>query len=94
MKHAQAWRASVRLERAGDGALSLLIEDDGKGFDPAAVPVGHYGVAIMHERAQAIGAELRVVSGPGTGTRVEVILNAPLGNCNVTKTAAQMPGSV
>lgn len=47
--------------------------DDGTGFDPAAVPVGHYGIMTMHERAAGAGGELHIDSGPG-GTRVCVSL--------------------
>ena len=71
-RHAQARHASLRLDRAVDGALRLRIKDDGRGFDPAAVPAGHLGMVIMRERAQATGAALRVESAPGGGTQIEV----------------------
>jgi nitrate/nitrite-specific signal transduction histidine kinase len=35
-----------------------------------AGPAGHYGLKIMHERAQEIGAEFEIHSIPGAGTRV------------------------
>ena len=37
---------------------------------------GHWGMATMHERAQAIGGRLRLVSQPGQGTNLEMV--APL----------------
>jgi signal transduction histidine kinase len=59
---------------AGESPLRvvLTIEDDGRGFDPGAVPLDHLGLGIIHERGQAIGAVLRIESQPGQGTIIEV----------------------
>jgi len=46
------------------------VEDDGRGFDPSTVPANHLGLNIMRERAEAIGAELAVVSVKGQHTRI------------------------
>jgi len=51
-------------------AVSVRVQDDGRGFDPKATPPGHMGLGIMHERARAIGARLRIDSRPGAGTRL------------------------
>jgi PAS domain S-box-containing protein len=74
-KHARANKVDVRLE-AGDQFVRLSVADDGAGFDPARPPqrAAHYGIATMRERAQALGADLRIVAAPGKGTRVEVEL--------------------
>lgn len=72
-KHAQASRVTVRLHDRQD--FMLCIEDNGVGFDPAALHAqgdGHVGLHIMRERAQRIDAQLRVESRPGGGTRVEL----------------------
>lgn len=72
-KHAQASKVTVRLHDRQDFMLS--IEDDGVGFEPAALQAkgdGHIGLHIMRERAQRIEAQLRVESRPGGGTRVEL----------------------
>jgi nitrate/nitrite-specific signal transduction histidine kinase len=50
----------------------LSIEDDGRGFDPQAIPSGHLGIGIMRERAQKIGATFQINSEPGDGTSVLV----------------------
>jgi two-component system nitrate/nitrite sensor histidine kinase NarX len=71
VKHAQARRAEVTLCYQS-GGLILRIEDDGRGFDAAAIPPGHLGAGIMRERAAAVGASLSVESSPGHGTRVRV----------------------
>lgn len=70
-KHSDAGQVDIHLEYA-DGAVELSIRDDGRGFDPEAVPSGHYGLSIMHERASACGAELLVTSQPGHGSEIIV----------------------
>jgi signal transduction histidine kinase len=50
----------------------LSINDDGRGFDVDSIPPDHFGVGIMHERAEAVGATLTVESEIGQGTQVVV----------------------
>jgi signal transduction histidine kinase len=72
-RHGQA--DVIRVEVTGGGRPRLRIEDSGRGFDPAAPqPPGHYGLQTMRERAEQIGAELRLDSQAGKGTRIEVVL--------------------
>jgi signal transduction histidine kinase len=47
-----------------------VVSDDGRGFDPAAVPPGRFGLVGMRERAARVDASLAVVTAPGEGTRV------------------------
>lgn len=73
-KHAQASSVEVVLEPRIDEVV-LRISDDGVGFDPARVPIGHYGLMTMRERAEAAGGRLIVEAGGGRrGTRIEVRL--------------------
>lgn len=76
-KHANAHTVRVLLKRAGRGGEHvLLIEDDGVGFGEGKMDgrAGeHIGLSIMQERARRIGAELRIESEPGDGTRVELV---------------------
>ncbi len=75
-KHAQAHTVRVLLTREAGDKHVLLIEDDGVGYGtPAegASPGERIGLSIMEERARRIGAELRIESDPGEGTRVEVV---------------------
>jgi signal transduction histidine kinase len=77
--HAHARRAQVGFDFGSDW-LKVRIEDDGVGFDPAAVmtvPGEHLGLIGMKERAEGLGAELIVSSTPGAGTRVELRLPSP-----------------
>lgn len=78
-KHAHARRVTVHIE-CGTALTTLAIEDDGDGFDPAAVSrsmEGGFGLASMRERVEQIGGTLDVHTAPGTGTRILVQLNAP-----------------
>ena len=71
-KHAQASNVEVVLEPRRDQVV-LTIADDGRGFDPEKVPLGHYGLMTMRERAEAAGGILKVEAGRGRrGTRLEV----------------------
>nr|WP_246194710.1 ATP-binding protein [Allochromatium palmeri] len=77
-KHAQAHTVRVLLTRESSGRHVLLIEDDGVGFSPPdeqSPPGERIGLSILEERARRIGAELRIESEPGEGTRVEIIFD-------------------
>jgi nitrate/nitrite-specific signal transduction histidine kinase len=65
-------RGRVRDGDTNLGTFELEIADDGQGFDPSAIPAGHFGLAMMRERAQAVGATLQVRSQLGRGTRIVV----------------------
>lgn len=67
VKHAAATQVRVLLEGSSH-QLTLQIEDNGRGFDPGTIPAEHFGVAIMRERAEAVGAVLQIDSNPGEGT--------------------------
>jgi signal transduction histidine kinase len=74
-RHSGATQVIVRWE-IDDTAARLEVSDDGKGFDPGQVVGDHYGIVGMRERADAIGARMRVVSLPGRGTSVVVEVEA------------------
>lgn len=85
--HSGTDKARLRVLCRPD-ALSVLIQDDGKGFDTDAEPdmpeaaevlseeesssAGQFGLLGMRERAKLIGAEINVMSAPGKGTRVHL----------------------
>jgi signal transduction histidine kinase/ligand-binding sensor domain-containing protein len=75
VKHSGAKTIEVVLESTAD-ALHLSVKDDGAGFlrENGNVRPGHYGLIGMKERAAQIGAELNLVSEPGRGTTVSVVL--------------------
>jgi len=71
-KHAGASQAMVSL-RYQPERVELRVSDDGRGFDPESIPPESLGLGIMRERAEAIGAALKVESQVGQGTWVVVI---------------------
>ncbi|QYJ16311.1 hypothetical protein Rxycam_02144 [Rubrobacter xylanophilus DSM 9941] len=73
-RHSGAGCVEVCLRVEGEEAV-VEIEDDGRGFDPAASGSG-VGLVGMRERAQALRGGLEVESRPGEGTRVR--LRVPL----------------
>ena len=72
-KHAAAKGVQVKLAFEPDRIL-LSVRDDGKGFDPAHTPAGHYGLLNMRERAMKLGGQLIVDSAPGAGTALSFSL--------------------
>jgi PAS domain S-box-containing protein len=71
-KHARASQAKLGLHYEPD-QVRLCISDDGLGFDLESARAHQFGLQIMGERAQAIGASLTIESQPGHGTRIEVL---------------------
>jgi PAS domain S-box-containing protein len=71
-KHAQATSVRVTISGLDEGCL-VLIEDDGKGYDPivAERKPRHLGLSLMQERAQIAGGWCRIESTPGRGTTVQ-----------------------
>ena len=69
INHAQARQAEVRVTCNGDGSVSAIVTDDGKGIHEAA-GAHHYGMTIMEERAKHLGGQLNVENLPMLGTRV------------------------
>ena len=74
-KHARARRIGIRLTQKGRD-FSLLIADDGEGFDMATPRHGH-GLVSMNHRAGLIGATLAVESSPSNGTHLALHARIP-----------------
>jgi len=73
-RHAHASRATISLTRQPDGGILLQIRDDGRGFDPAAIPPQHFGLEGIKQRASLLRGTATVVSSPGQGTVIEIRL--------------------
>ena len=74
LRHARAKHIRVDL-RYDASTLRLRVSDDGAGFAGASRDLsanGHFGVQGMRERAARINGRLRIESGPGKGTTVEL----------------------
>lgn len=76
-KHAGTTQVVVRLKPTGS-QIQLIIEDQGRGFDPcirlAAEPGKHIGLASIQERVRLFDGQWHLESQIGTGTRLEVTL--------------------
>ena len=74
-RHAGARRVTIII-RARESGAGLCIVDDGGGFDPGTVRAqarpAHWGLLMMRERADSVGATLRIRTAPGKGTAVHV----------------------
>jgi len=94
-RHAQAAHAWVNVAETDDG-LTIEVGDDGVGFDPSTAfdQPGHYGLLGMRERARLAGGTLEIVSVPGAGMQVKILLGCKsatqeaindtlLGNCSI-----------
>ncbi|WP_432100885.1 GAF domain-containing sensor histidine kinase [Streptomyces sp. WAC 04229] len=73
LRHSEAARVDVTLQRKGTGAV-LRVTDDGSGFDPRTVRRAgrHLGLVSMRDRANGTGGRLTVQSAPGKGTTIEM----------------------
>lgn len=81
----EATRNAIRYSRAKEiemhivyldtDSIRVQLHDDGCGFDleQASLKSGHWGLTTMRERAQQIGAELKICSTPGHGTELEIV---------------------
>jgi signal transduction histidine kinase len=73
--HAAASKITVALDYAAR-AVTLTIQDNGHGFDPAQPPPdGHFGLLGIQERANKMQAGLEIKSAPGEGTVIRVVVS-------------------
>ena len=73
-RHSGAAEIEVEIEFAAR-ALRVLVRDDGQGIDPEVLRAGrdgHWGLSGMRERAERMGAQLKVWSRAGAGTEIEL----------------------
>ena len=75
IKYADADEIRVELVY-GEAQCSLCVKDNGRGFGVGSAPLsGGFGLLGMSERAERIGAQLRIQSQPRQGTEIVVIIN-------------------
>ena len=77
VKHAQCHliRLSVQLDR--NNLLTIVVEDDGRGFAPAAALHPGLGLESMQQRAADLGGTLSISPQPAGGTRVTIAISVP-----------------
>ena len=75
-KHASATRGWIRLKAVDDDKLSLVIEDDGRGFDTATlgqmVAMGRLGLHSVQKRVELVDGKFEMTSEQGKGTSITV----------------------
>lgn len=76
-RHSQAAQATVSVIQE-ENSVQIIVRDEGCGFDPTTVNPERYGLSGMHERASLLGGTAQIISSPGQGTLVKVVL--PLGD--------------
>jgi two-component system nitrate/nitrite sensor histidine kinase NarX len=78
-RHAHASRVDIAVAKNAD-LLVLQIRDNGRGFNPdKAMGDQHFGLEIMHARADRSGGKMEIISSPGAGTEIKASfpLNKP-----------------
>jgi signal transduction histidine kinase len=74
LRHSKGRSVEVEVDYAAY-EVRLRIRDDGQGIDPEILQsgrAGHIGLAVMRERAERIGGQLDIISGPRAGTEIEL----------------------
>ncbi|HEV3426255.1 MAG TPA: ATP-binding protein [Paraburkholderia sp.] len=75
VRHSHARHAWIELAVHARGVLRVGVTDDGVGLAAVVPDTGHYGLSILRERAQAIGAQIDIESvGEAGGTRIRLIV--------------------
>ncbi len=77
-KHADAQHIWIQIVKHADD-ITLTIQDDGKGFDLQSVKAsydqrGSFGLLSLEERARLVGGQAEILSAPGAGTTVRVVV--------------------
>ncbi|MBZ5574879.1 MAG: hypothetical protein LAO09_23745 [Acidobacteriia bacterium] len=75
-RHSRASKIEVEVDYSASN-LRILIRDNGCGIDPQVLRAGrdgHWGLPGMRERAEKVGAKLRVWSRAAAGTEIELIV--------------------
>lgn len=73
VKHARAHRVLMTAEAVGEGAVRVVIADDGVGFEPSSPDLSAgIGLTSARGRIRLVGGRLEITSSPGAGTRVEI----------------------
>jgi signal transduction histidine kinase len=73
IQHAAPGQIRITAHARGGQSISITVEDDGRGFDPAQPFTGR-GLTNMHRRAEQIGASVKISSRPGSGSTVALLV--------------------
>jgi ligand-binding sensor domain-containing protein/signal transduction histidine kinase len=92
-RHAEASKIESELAYS-DAGVCLRIRDDGSGIDPVILnggKIGHWGLSGMRERAEKIGAQLKIRSQVGTGTEIDLTVPAKVAYLKTPKATRKEP---
>ena len=78
LKHADATEATIQLNKTDENEIILMVEDNGKGFDPQLPGGDGIGLTNLKARVGKLNGELHIDSGKGAGTTVSIEI--PLGD--------------
>jgi signal transduction histidine kinase len=75
LRHAEATRVFVDVSTSPRG-VTLLLEDNGRGFDPALLGTAGHGIGLVNlrRRLASLGGRLHLDSAPGAGARLSAFL--------------------
>ena len=78
IRHSGAKLVTVHVAYGPADNLQLSIVDNGSGFDldQGSRKIKHWGLSSMQERAREIGADFKIITAPGQGTRIEISVRA------------------
>lgn len=78
LKHSMASEVRVEVFHSGS-TVNIVIDDNGRGFDPARAQNGHGGNGLqnMRRRLDALGGRMEIVTAPGHGTKLQFTVNVP-----------------
>ncbi|MBX2920964.1 MAG: hypothetical protein KF746_02140 [Chitinophagaceae bacterium] len=72
-KHSKASCITAFLETTG-GNMTVLVQDDGQGFDPAQVSDASFGLKNIESRVKYLKGTMQTISAPGEGARIMIII--------------------
>ena len=72
-KHSQATELVLRIHGQGQG-LMVVVQDNGRGFDPAFARPDRNGLANMTQRMKELGGSCHITSQPGNGCTIELFM--------------------
>lgn len=92
VKHSGIREAHLTMVRMRDDCCRIIVEDKGKGFNPASVrpgPSGGFGLFSIQQRLLYLSGKLEIESAPGQGTRA--VLTMPISRAAMAETAPVAP---
>ncbi len=74
VKHSECSMAEVSVTATDDRKIRIIVQDNGKGFDPSDF-TGRHGLRNIEARARSLKATVNLRTAPGLGTRWELTIS-------------------